>query len=89
MATTPVLEPASRLTVDDDFANMEDVNEMSDNDGPRPHEAIDSFSQRDTPIKRNALAVKQKGTFRQSRNGSPKNNQRHKKQSSFASNALI
>ena len=55
----------SHSTIDDDvFSCMEDVSEACD-EGQRPHEAISSINtQRDTPIKRNALAAKQRSTFR-------------------------
>ena len=48
---------------DDDFANMEDVSETCD-EGQRPHEGVDTINLRDTPLKRNALASKNKSTFR-------------------------
>lgn len=67
----------SHSTIDDDvFSCMEDVSEACD-EGQRPHEAISSINtQRDTPIKRNALAAKQRSTFRgshrTSKQGSPR-----------------
>ena len=36
------------------FDNMEDVSETCD-EGQRPHEAIDTLTSRDTPLKRHAL----------------------------------
>lgn len=56
----------SRSGIDDDFANMEDVSETCD-EGQRPHEAIDTCASRDTPLKRNALATKNKATYRSSK----------------------
>ncbi len=60
-----------RSIIDDDFANMDDVSETCD-EGQRPFEAINTITSRDTPLKRNALAVKQKGTYRGARRGSKK-----------------
>mgnify|MGYP001626735271 CR=1 FL=1 len=48
---------------------MEDVSEACD-EGQRPHEALETFTSRDTPLKRNALAAKQKNTHRNSRRAS-------------------
>jgi len=45
----------SMIDIDDDFANMEDVSETCD-EGQRPHEALDTVTSRDTPMKRNGLA---------------------------------
>lgn len=56
---------ASSIQMDDDFANMEDVSETCD-EGQRPHEGVDTIALRDTPLKRNALASKNKSTFRNS-----------------------
>ena len=49
--------PSSKSVLDDDFSNMEDVSETCD-EGQRPHEAIDTITSRDTPLKRNALFSK-------------------------------
>ena len=58
-----------RSIIDDDFADMDDVSETCDRD-QRPFEAVDKITQRDTPLKRHALAAKQKGTYRGSRRNS-------------------
>ena len=58
-----------RSIIDDDFANMDDVSETCE-EGQRPHEAINIVTSRETPLKRNALASKQKGTYRGARRGS-------------------
>lgn len=50
------------------FENFQEI----DDEGQRPHESLGSSTQRDTPIKRNALLNKQKMTHRTSRNASPK-----------------
>ena len=50
------------------FENFQEI----DDEGQRPHESIGNSTQRDTPIKRNALLNKQKTTHRTSRNASPK-----------------
>ena len=49
--------PTKSVFDDDDLMNMEDVNETCD-EGQRPHEAIDTITSRDTPLKRNALFSK-------------------------------
>ena len=64
-----------RSMIDDNFDNMEDVSETCD-EGQRPHEALETVTSRDTPLKRNALAAKQKGTYRNSRRDSNKNSRK-------------
>ena len=56
---------------DDDFCMMDDLNEH-DMGTDKPHETVKTSSKRDTPIKRNALATKQKNTVRNTRASSPK-----------------
>ena len=51
------------MQMDDDFANMEDVSETCD-EGQRPHEGVETIALRDTPLKRNSLASKNKSTYR-------------------------
>ena len=50
---------------------MEDVNETTD-EGQRPHEALNTCTSRDTPLKRNALASKQRATYRGGKKNSSK-----------------
>ena len=52
--------------MDDDFCTMDDLNEH-DIEMDKPHETVSSANKRDTPIKRNALASKQKNTVRRSK----------------------
>ena len=70
--------------MDDDFANMEDVSETCD-EGQRPHEGVDNINLRDTPLKRNALASKNKTTFRGSTRRTSKNISPRKKHLTGAS----
>ena len=56
---------------DDDCCNMDNFEE-SDSMMDKPHESVSKANQKDTPIKRNALAAKQKNTKRNSRKISPK-----------------
>ena len=56
---------------DDDFCNMDDLAEH-ETDFDKPIESASSATKRDTPIKRHALAAKQKGTVRNTRNVTPK-----------------
>ena len=64
--------------MDDDFANMEDVSETCD-EGQRPHEGVDTINLRDTPLKRNTLATKNKSTYRGATRRSSKNPSPRKK----------
>ena len=63
--------------LDQDICEMDNLDELN-SEYDKPNETANTATNRNTPIKRNALATMQKGTIRKKRNITPSNANRLK-----------